>query len=72
MTRWWATSPRDGAVHLVSDGDHTDGLRARCGALLPTSTHPYDQPPAGPPCEECRLILIADRTTTTDPGRTTG
>jgi hypothetical protein len=73
VTRWWATSRRDGAVHLLHNADHTDGLRARCGHHLPTGTHLLDQPPAGPPCESCRLILIADRTTTTtDPGRTTG
>jgi hypothetical protein len=70
--RWWAISPRDGAVHLLHDGDRTDGLTARCGHLLPTSAQRLDQPPAGPPCEECRRILLTDRTTTTDPGRAAG
>jgi hypothetical protein len=63
VTRWWASSLQDGAVHLVHDGDHTDGLTARCGHSLPLAVHRHDQPPPGPPCEECRLILIADRAT---------
>jgi hypothetical protein len=53
----WAVSP-DRVVHLL---DHTLGGRtARCGALLPTDTHWYDQPPPGPPCEDCRVIYLAD------------
>jgi len=56
----WALSPLEGAVHLL-DGDHpAGGLTARCGAALPTDTHRHDQPPPGPPCEDCRMIFLAD------------
>jgi hypothetical protein len=58
----WAISPLDCAVHLlVSEGDHPPGvLQARCGHLLPTVVHHLDQPPPGLPCENCRLIFLAD------------
>jgi hypothetical protein len=45
----------------VTGGGHLPGgLTARCGHLLPTAIHQLDQPPPGPPCEDCRLILLAD------------
>jgi hypothetical protein len=58
----WAISSLDCAVHLlVSEGDEPLGvLQARCGHLLPTVVHQLDQPPPGPPCEDCRLIFLAD------------
>jgi hypothetical protein len=56
-TRRWAVSPLDFCVHLLPEGG---GLTARCGHLLPTAVHQLDQPPPGAPCEDCRLILLAD------------
>jgi hypothetical protein len=58
----WAISPLDYTVHLlVSEGDQPLGvLQARCGHLLPTVVHQLDQPPPGSPCEDCRLIFLAD------------
>lgn len=65
----WAVSP-DRVVHLL---DHRLGGRtARCGALLATDTHRYDQPPPGPPCEDCRVIYLADFAAHPDPGRRAG
>jgi hypothetical protein len=60
----WATSPLDSDIHLLDrDGPHGE-VTARCGQLLPTDTRVYDQPPPGPPCEDCRVIYLADFTTT--------
>jgi hypothetical protein len=61
-TTRWAISPLDCAVHLLgSEGDYPPGvLQARCGHLLPPVVHQLDQPPPGPPCEDCRLIFLAD------------
>ncbi len=54
-------SPLDFSVHLLpEDGHLPDGLKARCGHLLPTAVHQHDQPPPGAPCEGCRLIFLAD------------
>ncbi|MGH3963635.1 MAG: hypothetical protein ACRDSN_19735 [Pseudonocardiaceae bacterium] len=61
VSRSWALSPADSHVHLLTPGQHpTDGLAARCGALLPAHAIQHDQPPPGPPCEPCRVILLAD------------
>jgi hypothetical protein len=62
LARCWATSPVDHAVHLlVREGDHPTGaLMARCGALLSADLPQLDQPPPGPPCENCRVIYLAD------------
>lgn len=57
------------AWHMVtptvqrSQGD----LTARCGHLLPTATHDYDQPPPGAPCERCGLLFLADFATDDSP-----
>ncbi len=65
----WALSSLDTRVHMVtptlkrSQGD----LTARCGHLLPTATHDYDQPPPGAPCERCRLLFLADFATDDSP-----
>jgi hypothetical protein len=57
----WAISPLDCAVHLLAPGDDPPSVvEARCGHLLPTVVHQLDQPPPGPPCEDCRLIFLAD------------
>jgi hypothetical protein len=59
--RRWAVSPVDSCVHLLPDGEHLPGaLMARCGHLVPTEVHQYDQPPPRPPCEGCRLTFLAD------------
>jgi hypothetical protein len=55
----WAVSPLDFCVHLLPEAS-AGVLTARCGHLLPTGVSNYDQPPPGPPCEDCRLILLAD------------
>jgi hypothetical protein len=62
-TRRWVVSPLDLCVHLLPEGGHLPGgLTARCGHLLPAAIHQLDQPPPGPPCEDCRLIFLADCT----------
>jgi hypothetical protein len=48
-------------VHLLPEAS-AGVLTARCGHLLLTGVSNYDQPPPGPPCENCRLILLADFT----------
>lgn len=53
---WWATV--GGEVHLLQS---PNGVRARCGLLLPTDAMAYDQPPAGELCQLCRLSYVADR-----------
>ncbi len=63
MTRWWAFSVLDHSVHLLMSQGPSGGLTARCGHLLPPDTHRCDQPPPGPPCENCRLIFVAEFTT---------
>jgi hypothetical protein len=57
--RRWAVSPLDFCVHLLPEAS-AGVLTARCGHLVPTGVSNYDQPPPGPPCEDCRLILLAD------------
>lgn len=59
--RRWAVSPLDCCVHLLPEEDHLPGgLTVRCGHQLPTGVGHFDQPLPGPPCEGCRLILLAD------------
>jgi hypothetical protein len=58
-TRRWAVSPLDFCVHLLPEAN-AGVLTARCGHQLPTAVHQLDQPPPGPPCEDCRLIFLAD------------
>jgi hypothetical protein len=60
LARWWALSPLDRTVHLLAPQDAHGGLTARCGHLLPTVVHQLDQSPPGSPCEDCRLIFLAD------------
>ncbi|MGH3777292.1 MAG: hypothetical protein ACRDRR_16450 [Pseudonocardiaceae bacterium] len=64
----FAMSPVDSCVHLLTpEGDQCpDALTARCGLLLTTVTTCHDQPPPGPPCEQCRLIFLAEASA---PGR---
>ncbi|MGH3769191.1 MAG: hypothetical protein ACRDTX_29275 [Pseudonocardiaceae bacterium] len=65
MTRWWAVSRTDGHLVAPEGCDHSPGgLNVRCGAVLPIATVPYDQPPPGPPCESCRVLFLAEATTT--------
>jgi hypothetical protein len=65
--RWWyALSRLDNAVHLLAPERPHGALAARCGHALPAAARAHDQPPPGPPCESCRLILLADATR---PGR---
>lgn len=52
-------SPLDACVHLLPEGD-CGVLTARCGHQLAAGTQQLDQPPPGPPCEDCRLIFLAD------------
>lgn len=68
----WALSPLDTRVHMVTPTvKRSQGvLTARCGHLLPTATHDYDQPPPGAPCERCRLLFLADFATAPAPSRT--
>ncbi len=57
----WALSPLDSSVHLLSGAGQLPGeLDARCGARLPAAAIQRDQPPPGPPCEDCRQIFLAD------------
>lgn len=58
----WALSPHDSCVQMMaSPSKHPQGiLTARCGHLLPTTTHTYDQPPRGTPCERCRVMFLGD------------
>lgn len=59
--RWWyALSRLDNTVHLLSPERPPGALAARCGHALPAASHVHDHPPLGPPCESCRLILLAD------------
>lgn len=58
----WAVFLLDFRVHVLAEGDFVGGvLAARCGHQLPTMVHQHDQPPPGPPCEDCRVIFLADR-----------
>ncbi|MGH3840728.1 MAG: hypothetical protein ACRDS0_04655 [Pseudonocardiaceae bacterium] len=65
----WALSPLDTRVHMVTLTVKRSKrvLTARCGHLLPTATHDYDQPPPGAPCERCRLLFLADFATGASP-----
>lgn len=57
---WWALSRLDNAVHLLAPERPPGAFTARCGHALPAATRAHDHPPPGPPCESCRLILLAD------------
>jgi hypothetical protein len=57
----WAMSPLDYRVHQVAEGGHSpDVLAARCGLQLPISVTPQDQPPPGPRCQRCDVLVRAD------------
>lgn len=68
--RWWyALSRLDNTVHLLAPERPPCALTARCGHALPAAARAHNQPPPGPPCEPCRLILLADAATAAKPGR---
>jgi hypothetical protein len=58
----WARSPLDYHAHLLlPQGEHPPGvLKARCGALMLSSTPRHDQPPPGLTCADCHLIFLVD------------
>jgi hypothetical protein len=58
----WAQSSLDFQAHLLlPEGDHPPGvLKARCGALMLSSTPRHERPPPGLTCSDCHLIFLVD------------